>query len=113
MKLIFKTNGFEYNQYNGIAVEYDGNKRPDKSELVTVTFPDGETAYVGGDELFPYKKKRWKMPSNGHFSDYCCHCRHWTWEKTLGCAYIGRCDVIKREPTEQDAYDPLCVLFEK
>jgi len=112
MKFNFKAKNSDLKMYDGTTVFYDGNRFVD-DDVVFVTFSDGSEHCVLGEELLPYKKKRWKMPSNGHFSDYCCHCRHWTWEKTLGCAYIGRCDVIKEEPTKQDAYDPLCVLFEK
>lgn len=115
MKFNFKAEYKNSNlkMHDGTTVFYDGNVRPGKDALVYVTFPDGSEHYVWGNELFPYKKKRWKMPRNRDFRDYCCHCGHWTWEKTLGCAYIGRCDAIKGEPKEKDAYDPLCGLFEK
>ena len=56
--------------------------------------------------------KRWHVPKNGPFNYYCCHCRHWRHIKDVGCAHIGECTAIKDEPTEQDAYDKPCGLWE-
>ena len=54
---------------------------------------------------------KFRKPGNGHFSHYCYDCEHFTFLRKAGCAFIGRCDAIKGEPTEQDAYDPPCGLW--
>ena len=56
---------------------------------------------------------KFKKPKNGHFSNYCYECKHWTYEQTIGCANLGKCNAIEGKPTEQDAYDPPCGLFHK
>lgn len=55
---------------------------------------------------------KFKMPKHGSFTTYCFACRHYTFEKQVGCAYIGKCTAIEDEPTEADAYDPPCGLWE-
>lgn len=40
-------------------------------------------------------------------------CKHYAFERQVGCAYIGKCSAIEGEPTEADAYDPPCGLWEK
>lgn len=56
---------------------------------------------------------RFKRPKNGHYTKYCFGCRHYEFERQVGCAYLGKCTAIEDEPTEQDAYDPPCGLWEK
>ena len=36
-----------------------------------------------------------------------------TFNKHVGCAYIGTCTAIKDKPEESDAYDPPCGLWKK
>lgn len=54
---------------------------------------------------------RFKKPKNGHYNHYCYDCKYYTFERQIGCAYEGRCDAIKGEPSRQDAYDPPCGLW--
>ena len=54
---------------------------------------------------------KFKKPKNGHFNHYCYDCEHYTFERQIGCAYLGRCDAIEGEPSRQDAYDPPCGLW--
>ena len=56
---------------------------------------------------------KFKMPKNGHYTRYCFGCKHYTFKRQVGCAYLGTCYAIEGEPTEQDAYDPPCGLWEK
>ena len=56
---------------------------------------------------------RFKRSKNGHYTKYCFGCRHYEFERQVGCAYLGKCTAIEDEPTEQDAYDPPCGLWEK
>lgn len=49
---------------------------------------------------------RFKKPKNGHYTCYCYGCKHYAFERQVGCAYIGTCSAIEGEPTEADAYDP-------
>ena len=56
---------------------------------------------------------KFKKPKNGCFNCYCYECKHWTFLRQVGCTYDGRCDVIKDEPTIQDAYDKPCGLWGK
>ena len=56
---------------------------------------------------------RFKIPKNGHYTCYCYGCKHYAFERQVGCAYIGTCSAIEGEPTETDAYDPPCGLWEK
>ena len=56
---------------------------------------------------------RFKKPKNGHYTCYCYGCKHYAFERQVGCAYIGTCSAIEGEPTEADAYDPPCGLWEK
>ena len=56
---------------------------------------------------------RFKRPKNGHYTKYCFGCRHYEFDRQVGCAYLGKCTAIEDEPTEQDAYDPPCGLWEK
>ena len=56
---------------------------------------------------------RFKRPKNVHYTKYCFGCRHYEFERQMGCAYLGKCTAIEDEPTEQDAYDPPCGLWEK
>ena len=58
-------------------------------------------------------RKRWPRLKNDLFSRYCADCRHWNYLKSVGCAHIGVCQAIKDEPTEQDAYDTPCGLWER
>lgn len=41
---------------------------------------------------------------------YCYQCKHYEFEKQVGCAYLGKCKAID-PPTEADAYDPPCGLW--
>lgn len=54
---------------------------------------------------------RFKKPKYGAFNHYCYDCKHYKFERQVGCAYLGICNAIEDEPTEQDAYDPLCGLW--
>lgn len=56
---------------------------------------------------------RFKMPKNGCYTKYCFGCKHYEFERQVGCAYLGKCTAIEDAPTEQDAYDPPCGLWEK
>lgn len=56
---------------------------------------------------------KFKKPKNGHFYHYCYECRYYTFNKQIGCAYIGTCTAIKDKPEESDAYDPPCGLWKK
>ena len=56
---------------------------------------------------------RFKIPKNEHYTCYCYGCKHYAFERQVGCAYIGTCSAIEGEPTEADAYDPPCGLWEK
>ena len=56
---------------------------------------------------------RFRYPKNGHFRHYCFDCEHYELKEQIGCAYIGICKLIKGEPTEQDAYDPMCGAWRK
>ena len=57
--------------------------------------------------------KKFKRPKIDHYRHYCYECKHWTFIQDIGCAHIGECKAIDDEPTEQDAYDGMCGLFEK
>lgn len=56
---------------------------------------------------------RFKRPKSNHFSHYCYECKYYTFVRQVGCAYEGVCGAIKDEPSKQDAYDPLCGLFQE
>lgn len=54
---------------------------------------------------------RFKKPKNGHFYHYCGDCLYYTFERQVGCAYLGVCRAIESEPTDADAYDKPCGLW--
>lgn len=56
---------------------------------------------------------KFRKPKHGHYNMYCYECKHWQYERTVGCAHDGICYAIVEEPTRQDAYDPPCGLWEK
>lgn len=56
---------------------------------------------------------KFKKPKNGCYTRYCYQCKHYDFERQIGCAYIGKCKAIENEPTEQDAYDGACGLWER
>ena len=56
--------------------------------------------------------RKFKRPRNDNFLHYCFECKYWTFIRDIGCAHEGRCDAIEDRPSEQDAYDKLCGLFE-
>lgn len=58
------------------------------------------------------EKMRFKKPKNSPFYVHCYQCKHYVFEKQVGCAYIGRCEVIRTNVTETDAYGKPCGLFE-
>ena len=77
------------------------------TKLVVEINPDDnyKEIFSGGDVM------KFKKPKNGHFNHYCYDCEHYTFERQIGCAYLGRCDAIEGEPSRQDAYDPPCGLW--
>jgi hypothetical protein len=54
---------------------------------------------------------RFKKPKNSPYFAHCYQCKHYVFEKQVGCAYIGRCKAIKTDVTETDAYGRPCGLF--
>lgn len=59
------------------------------------------------------KTPKFKKPKYGHFNHYCYDCKHYIFERQVGCAYIGKCKAIKGEESEADAYDPPCWLWQE
>lgn len=56
---------------------------------------------------------KFKKPKFGHFFHYCYECKYYEYKRTVGCAHLGVCHGIKSKPTNADAYDKPCGLFEK
>ena len=54
---------------------------------------------------------KFKKPKNGHFNAYCFMCKHYEYERSVGCAHLGKCYGVHGEVYEADAYDPPCGLF--
>lgn len=55
---------------------------------------------------------KFHKPKNGHYFHYCYECKHYEYERTVGCAHLGICHGVKSDPTPTDAYDKPCGLFE-
>ena len=51
---------------------------------------------------------KFHKPKNGHYFHYCYECKHYEYERTVGCAHLGICHGVKSDPTPTDAYDKPC-----
>lgn len=56
---------------------------------------------------------KFKKPKNSPYFVHCYECKYYTFEKQVGCAYLGTCTGLRYEPRQVDAYGSPCGLWEK
>ena len=56
---------------------------------------------------------KFRFPENGQFRHYCGDCKYFSFERQIGCENLGVCNAIKDEPTNTEAYQGMCGLWEK